>query len=243
MSYGQFNEDEFILSQYTQSVGFAIEVGGADGINGSPTKCLEDRGWKTLLVEPNPELFRVAKERRPYVYQCAAGNENVDNVGMTIYTLDGGNQTAVSGLKPNVKLIEQHQHLIKDQYLELVNQRTLNSLINQWGEELGEPITNIDFLSIDTEGTELDVIEGIDLSKWKPKIIALENNFEDHNYRRTMYNYGYVLYERIGVNDYYIEQSYVPKMDNGILDLRDLPFVKRMQEQQRLQNDFKVFNK
>lgn len=243
MSYGQFNEDEFILSQYTQSVGFAIEVGGADGINGSPTKCLEDRGWKTLLVEPNPELFQLAKSRRPYVYQCAAGNENIDDVGMTIYTLDGGNQTAVSGLKPNVKLIEQHQHLIKDQYLELVNQRTLNSLINQWEEELGEPIANIDFLSIDTEGTELDVIAGIDLSKWKPKIIALENNFEDHNYRRTMYNYGYVLYERIGVNDYYIEQSYVPKMENGILDLRDLPFVKRMQEQQRLQNDFKVFNK
>jgi FkbM family methyltransferase len=242
MSYGQFNEDEFILSQYTQSVGFAIEVGGADGINGSPTKCLEERGWKTLLIEPNPELFKIAKQNRPYVYQCAAGNENIDDVGMTIYTLDGGNQTAVSGLKPNVKLIEQHQHLIKDQYLELVNQRTLNSLIKQWGEDLGEPITNIDFLSIDTEGTELDVIAGISLEHYKPKIIALENNFEDHNYRRTMFNYGYVLYERIGVNDYYIEHSYVPKMESGMLDLRDLPFVKRMQEQHKFENDFKVFN-
>jgi FkbM family methyltransferase len=242
MSYGQFNEDEFILNQFTQSVGFAIEVGGADGINGSPTKCLEDRGWKTLLIEPNNELVREAKRHRPYVYQCAAGDENVDDVGMTIYTLKGGNETAVSGLKPDVKLIEQHQHLIEDQRLELVNKRTLNSLIKKWEHDLGEEILNIDFLSIDTEGTELDVIAGISLEHYKPKIIALENNFEDHNYRRTMFNHGYVLYERIGVNDYYIEHSYVPKMESGMLDLRDLPFVKRMQEQHRFQNDFKVFN-
>jgi FkbM family methyltransferase len=243
MSYGQFNEDEFILNQFTQSVGFAIEVGGADGINGSPTKCLEERGWKTLLIEPNPELFSLAKSRRPYVYQCAAGDENVDDVGMTIYILDGGNQSAVSGLKPDVKLIEQHQHLIKDQYLELVNQRTLNSLINKWSEDLEESIPNIDFISIDTEGTELDVMKGLDLNKWNPKIIALENNFEDHNYRRTMYNYGYILYNRIGVNDYYIHNQYLPKLESGQLDLRGTPLVDLInRNNEGINKGFKVFN-
>jgi FkbM family methyltransferase len=242
MSYGQFNEDGFILSQYTQSFGYAIEVGGADGINGSPTKCLEDLGWKTLLIEPNRELFKQAKANRPYVYNCAAGEENIDDVGMTIYTLDGGNQTAVSGLKPNVKLIEQHQHLIKDQYLELVNQRTLNSLINKWGQDLDEEIPNIDFVSIDTEGTELDVMKGFDVGKYQPKIIALENNFDDIYYRRAMFGYGYILYERIGVNDYYIRESYIPKMPNGGgLDLRDTPIAKRIQALQKEQPN--PFNK
>jgi len=243
MSYGQFNEDSFILSQYTQSFGYAIEVGGADGINGSPTKCLEDKGWKTLLIEPNNELVREAKKHRPYVYQCAAGDENIDDVGMTIYTLKGGNETAVSGLKPDVKLIEQHQHLIEDQRLELVNKRTLNSLINKWEFDLGETITNIDFVSIDTEGTELDVMKGFDIQKYQPKIIALENNFEDMGYRRAMFGYGYILYERIGVNDYYIRESYLPKMPNGGgLDLRDTPIVKHIQQQQT-QNKFNVWNK
>ena len=242
MSYGQFNEDSFILSEYTQSFGYAIEVGGADGINGSPTKCLEDIGWKTLLIEPNPQLFTKAKEVRPYVFNCAAGDTNEDNVGMTIYTLSGGNETAVSGLNPDVKLVEQHQHLIEDQRLELVNKRTLNSLINKWAEELGEEIPNIDFISIDTEGTELDVMSGLDVGKWKPKIIALENNFEDHNYRRTMYNYGYILYERIGVNDYYIQQDYLPKLETGQLDLRDTPIVKHIQQQQR-EKALNVWNK
>lgn len=243
-SYGQFNEDSFILSEFTQSFGYAIEVGGADGVNGSPTKCLEDKGWKTLLIEPNPELFQLAKSVRPYVYQCAAGDENEDSVGMTIYTLrtqDGENQTAVSGLKPDVRLIEQHQHLIKDQHLEIVNKRTLNSLINKWSEDLGEEIPNIDFISIDTEGTEMDVIDGLDLKKWQPKIIAIENNFENHYYRRVMYNMGYVLYERIGVNDYYIKREYLPTKEGGYLDLTSTPLAKRLAETYGTGN-FKIFN-
>ena len=240
-SYGQFGEDSFILNEFTQSLGYAIEVGGADGINGSPTKCLEDKGWKTLLVEPNPELFQLAKSVRPYVYQCAAGEENVDDVGMTIYTLKGGNQSAVSGLKTDHTLLQQHQHLIEDQHLELVNKRTLNSLIQKWSEDLGEEIPNIDFISIDTEGTELDVVNGLDLSKWKPKIIALENNFENHLYRRAMYNVGYILYERIGVNDYYIRAEYLPKGEGGYIDLSSTPIAKRLAETYGKGN-FKVFN-
>jgi hypothetical protein len=245
MSYGQFNEDSFILSEYTQSFGYAIEVGGADGINGSPTKCLEDKGWKTLLIEPNPQLCAKAKEVRPYVYQYAAGEVNEDGVGMTIYTLDGGNQTALSGLRPDTKLIEQHQHMIKDQHLELVNKRTLNVLVYEWGRELGIEIPNIDFVSIDTEGTELDVMKGFNVKKYQPKIIALENNFEDYNYRRTMFGYRYILYNRIGVNDYYIRESYLPQLPNGGgLDLTGTPIVDLINKQNEgINKNFNVWNK
>ena len=244
-SYGQFGEDGFILSQYTQSFGYAIEVGGADGVNGSPTKCLEERGWKTLLIEPNPQLFTEAKRHRPYVFNCAAGEVCEDNVGMTIYTLDGGNQTALSGLRPDTKLIQQHQHMIKDQHLELVNKRTLNVLIYEWKKVLGEEIPNIDFLSVDTEGTELDVMRGFDVSKWQPKIIALENNFEDIGYRREMFNYGYIFYNRIGVNDYYIRESYLPQLPNGGgLDLSGTPIVDLINKQNAgINKGFNVFNK
>ena len=239
-SYGQFNEDSFILNEFTQSFGYAIEVGGADGINGSPTKCLEDKGWKTLLVEANRELFNQAKSRRPYVFHCAAGDVCEDGVEMTIYTLNGGNQTACSGLEPNQKLVEQHQHLIAETKKELVNKRSLNVLIYEWEKLMGESIPNIDFVSIDTEGTELDVMRGLNIKRYQPKIIALENNFEDHNYRRTMYNWGYLLYERIGVNDYYIYMDYLPKLPTGQLDLTNTPIVKKAKADN---SGFNVFNK
>jgi hypothetical protein len=239
MSYGQFNEDSFILSQYTQSFGYAIEVGGADGINGSPTKCLENRGWKTLLVEANKDLVIEAKKHRPYVFHCAAGDVCEDGVEMTIYTLNGGNQTACSGLVPDKKLVEQHQHLITDTKKELVNKRSLNVLIYEWEKLLGEEIPNIDFLSIDTEGTELDVMKGFNVKKYQPKIIALENNFEDMYYRKMMYNLGYIYYERIGVNDYYINEIHLPKLETGQLDLRNIPIVKKAKSDN---SGFNVFN-
>ena len=243
-SYGQFGEDSFILSEFTQSFGYAIEVGGADGINGSPTKCLEDRGWKTLLIEPNPQLFQQAKSRRPYVFQCAASDICEDGVEMTIYTLNGGNQSAVSGLEPDKRLIEQHQHLIADTKKELVNKRSLNVLIYEWEKVLGEDIGNVDFVSIDTEGTELEVMRGLNLKRYQPKIISLENNFEDHNYRRTMHNLDYILYNRIGVNDYYIHHSYLPKLETGGLDLSGTPIVDLINKQNAgINKGFNVFNK
>jgi hypothetical protein len=141
-------------------------------------------------------------------------------------------------------LVEQHQHLIEDQRIELVNKRTLNSLINKWEFDLGETIPNIDFVSIDTEGTELDVMKGFNIEKYQPKIIALENNFEDYNYRRTMFGYRYILYNRIGVNDYYIRESYLPQLPNGGgLDLSGTPIVDLINKQNEgINKGFKIFN-
>jgi hypothetical protein len=138
-------------------------------------------------------------------------------------------------------LIEQHQHLIEDQYLEIVNKRTLTTIIKEWEAELGEEIKQIDFLSIDTEGTELQVVSGFDFERYQPKIIALENNFDDFYYRRMMWNIGYVLYEKIGVNDYFIYQSYLPKLEGtDLLDLRGTPIAKKVNVNDM---EFKIFNK
>lgn len=227
MSYGQFDEDSFILSQFTQSFGYAIEVGGADGINGSPTKCLEDRGWKTLLVEANPQLYAKAKAVRPYVFNCAAGEVCEDGVEMKVYTLTGGNQTAISGLQPDKRLVDNHLSLIESEETISVNKRSLNVLIYEWEKLLGEEIGNIDFLSIDTEGTEMNVVSGLNWNRWKPKMVQIENNFEDPYYGIKMWNYGYVLWNRIGVNDFYLHQDYVPKNELGFNDLTQSPYVKR----------------
>ena len=55
-----------------------------------------------------------------------------------------------------------------------------------------------------------------------------------------MYNYGYIFYERIGVNDYYMFTDYLPKLETGQLDLRDTPIVKRVKADN---SGFKIFNK
>ena len=66
-------------------------------------------------------------------------------------------------------------------------------------------IEKIDFLSIDTEGTELDVLRGFDIERWRPKLFVIENNFNESSIKEYLSEFGYVLSERLGVNDFYLD--------------------------------------
>ena len=63
-------------------------------------------------------------------------------------------------------------------------------------------IKQIDILSVDTEGWELEVMKG--LSLLKPKLIMLENIFNEDSYRGYMIERGYWFDTRIGDSDVYI---------------------------------------
>ena len=207
MNYGQFGEDLYIQSLFTEERKYyAIEVGAADGIAGSPTKGLEDLGWDILCIEANPSLYEQCKLIRKYSLNYAVGKENKDDVGFMVFNLRGGNQTAISSLFPDSRLIDQHDKMgiLETQYLEIVNLRTLDYCIEEWESLYGSKLPTIDFISIDTEGTEMDVLAGFDILKWKPRLVAIENNFEDDIYRSTMINSGYNFVNRIGVNDYFL---------------------------------------
>lgn len=62
----------------------------------------------------------------------------------------------------------------------------------------------IDYVSIDTEGTELDVLKGFDLVKWKPKVLLIENNYEDMEIEEYLKLFGYKKTLRHHVNDFYL---------------------------------------
>ena len=47
--------------------------------------------------------------------------------------------------------------------------RTLDSILDEQG------VTTIDFLKIDVEGSEGDVLSGVDLSRWRPRVIVIES--------------------------------------------------------------------
>ena len=64
-------------------------------------------------------------------------------------------------------------------------------------------IDKIDFISVDVEGTEIDVIKGLDIKKWMPKLIVLENNYNDKKYEDYMSSVGYKKELRNIVNDFY----------------------------------------
>lgn len=64
--------------------------------------------------------------------------------------------------------------------------RSLTSLL----DELNFPL-NIDFISIDTENTELDVLKGIDINKYNIKLFVIENNYNELKCEMYLNPYGY----------------------------------------------------
>ena len=60
------------------------------------------------------------------------------------------------------------------------------------------------FISIDTEGTELDVLKGLNLDKWDISLLVVENNFEDSNISDYLLTQGYYKDARWKINDFYI---------------------------------------
>jgi FkbM family methyltransferase len=199
--YGQSGEDLYIRSLFPEDyIGVCIEVGAYDGVTFSNTFYFEQNGWKCLCIEPIESSFNKCKQIRKECVNCCISDSDKEDKLFHIFTLDGDNMCAISSLEPDERLIESHKHLIRDRTTSMVKVRSLNSLL----EELQYPL-KIDFISIDTENTELDVLKGIDLMKYDVKLLLIENNYDEPMCEDYLKQYGYKKIYRIAVNDLYMK--------------------------------------
>ena len=200
MYYGQFNTDVEIKKYFSDlQIGNCIEVGAVDGVFLSNTLHFEQIGWNALCIEPVPSLFERCKNNRKNCINYAVTNEIKDDIEFTVVTLSDGQKSAISGLEIDNKLIESHHSYNPKQTKINVKGRTLDWCIeNHFNHE------KIDFISIDTEGNELDVLKGFNIEKWKPKLLVIENNWNEPEIEDYLKNFGYVKDKRIVINDFYI---------------------------------------
>tara|TARA_R100000315_G_C5234266_1_gene145518 strand:- start:1567 stop:2229 length:663 start_codon:yes stop_codon:yes gene_type:complete len=202
--FGQFNTD-VIIELYFNNIekGKCIEVGVANGTRGSNTLYFENKGWETLCIEPNPEYCKIAKETREKVIQVACGdNDYLEKLPFTIFDIGVHNiMSSVSGLRPDNRLVDEHNDrgLINKEYQIEVDVMKLDTILKQ--QEFSR---DINFISIDTEGTELDVLKGLDLDYWNIDLLVVENNYNDYNIEEHLNKFGYIKDARWKINDFYI---------------------------------------
>jgi FkbM family methyltransferase len=169
---------------------FFVDVGAADPQFGSQTWHLEQAGWSGFLVEPRPEMAeKLRRDRRVPVYEVACSS--AANVGRTMTLhLRGGYSSlsenlVVAGLEP--------QGIVEVQI------RTLDDLLT----EMNAP-QPIDFVSIDVEGHEIEVLDGFNLERWRPRLILIEDHVLDLRLHRLLQQRGYKWVRRTGLNAWYV---------------------------------------
>jgi len=217
-SYGDYETDLAIQKYFEPGyIGTCVDIGAGMGTERSNTYYFEKNRWTCLCIEPNPSLYSHMRMYRRLALNVACSNYDKQSVPFQVYVVNHDNQEAISSLVVDQRLVESHKGIINKSYEIQVEVKKLDTILSRIN------IEKIDFISIDTEGTELDVLRGFDIERWSPKLLVVENNFEDRGLREYFSKFGYILSERIGVNDFYVRPDKSKGSGNKKIDL-DLIF-------------------
>lgn len=181
--------------------GTFVEVGANEPASiHSQTWHLERMGWRGILIEPNPALFDELVRQRPgsRVYNVACSSPRKVGVAQLKIPIvaDGTIDTGKAALEVNI------DHAGFPAYrTETVKVVTLDSILAE------NDVSGIDLLSIDVEGTELDVLKGLDLKRYRPRLILLEDKLVYLNKHRWLKRNGYRLVKRTLFNNWYIPEQ------------------------------------
>jgi len=159
-----------VLSPIAPSGGYFVEVGANDGITQSNTFLLERKfGWRGLLVEPciqsynKCKMIRGANPLNTVINGALVGSDDIKSISGDFVATE--NTVDYDSLMNSVGGNRKHTN----KPLVEVPAYTLSALHKQHN------LPNIDFMSLDVEGYEIEVLKGIDLaSSWAPKVFLIE---------------------------------------------------------------------
>jgi len=183
-------------------VGTCVEVGAAQGVAASNTLHFEELGWKCLCIEPNNDLYSQLRNNRKLTQHYAVGATNVTGARFAVVELINGDVTAISGLNIDQELFQQHP--VRAVHEIIVDIKTLDNCLKDAN------IKHTDFISIDTEGTELSVLYGFSIENYQPYLIVIEDNYNTNKFDDYLKTFGYTRKLRQGVNNFYVNKLYYP---------------------------------
>lgn len=160
--YGQAQEDEYLYNTYfkTKKNGKYIELGAMDGILYSNTKFFEDNlEWSGILIEPNIHQYKKLLINRPKNYLFNNLVSDIDEEVEFKFFVD--NYAGVSGITktlPSEHLSGFFRIINEPQGSVRIKPVTFKSIIEQ------TDIKHFDFLSLDVEGHEVNVLKSWDFS-------------------------------------------------------------------------------
>lgn len=208
ISYAQNREDIILAAFFPKKhKGFYIDVGAHDPDDDTVTKYFYEKGWRGINIEPNKRLFGKLEIRRGRDINLNLGvadkdgelkfREYVDGDGLSTFSPDVRQEYAK---KPSQYTAKYADHLVKV--------TTLEKIIAKHA-----PTQTIDFLKVDVEGFEYEVLESNNWTKYRPRVLCIESNHIKHDWRPHLQSNEYALVFNDGFNDYYVDTTKDIKFD------------------------------
>jgi len=186
-------EETRLVSEYLAGPpGIFVEVGAFEPVALSQSYALEQEGWTGLLIEPHPEhAARLRAERRARVIEVACGPPELHD-SLQPMRICGGLSTLRQCKLPQFMLQTETRP---------VRLRTLDAVLRD------AAIERLDFLSVDVEGYELEVLRGFSIERWRPRLMLIEDFAESTALHRYLARAGYKRVRRTGDNSWYVPRT------------------------------------
>lgn len=198
-SFSQFQED--IILYYLldgKQRGVYVDIGANSPITLNNTYFFYLKGWRGINVEPNPILFEEFQSKRLDDINLNIG-VGEKNESLTFYMLEDDTISsfnydfATKNAKDfNSKIIDKRK--IEVLTLKTVMEKHLNG-------------NTIDFLSIDVEGFDLEVLKGNDWDLYRPRVVLIESNRQGSLILSFMKEVRYELIFSNGCNSFFVSKE------------------------------------
>lgn len=161
-SYSQYAEDLIIQSYFSKEIknGLYVDVGCHHPRRGSNTYSLYQKGWTGILIdleEIKVLANQLIRRRDKVIFAAVSDSEE----WVEIFSDEKYSTNAT---------IKKNLSIRNDRSIGQVKTQTLTNILNQQNFQ-----KNFELLSIDVEGVDLQVLKGLDLESYHPKIICIEN--------------------------------------------------------------------
>ena len=188
-NYSQFNEDLFLIDFFhNKKKGKFVDLGAFHPIRYNNTYLLYKKGWNGTNIDLNPvaiDMFNIARNRDINI--CALMSEK-SNIEKTVYYEHGFSAVNSLVLTKELKKVLKKEKIMKT--------KTFDDLIKH----------DFDFLNIDLEGHDYEVLKTINLKKYKPGLICieiLENSKDKENIFKYMTNNNFEFINKCKVSYFF----------------------------------------
>jgi FkbM family methyltransferase len=201
--YSQYGEENIILSFFNHKKnGLCVDVGAADGILYSNSRFLiEKQEWNAFLIEPHPTFFKKLEKLYNENSKIKIINNAVFNKcdKLPFYIFGHDKEAQVSTLSPEFKqkVIDLYKYNYEKIEIDTIRLSDLFKSIE----------AKIDFLTIDAEGVDLQVLESNDWLKYRPSLICIEHSMNQQVLKEYMESINYKKHAQTIGNTFFTNNS------------------------------------